>query len=587
MPVVPAPRLRVTLVGLMSVALLGVPAAAASAAPPPVVAPAAGVLDPGLPTAGDELQPVVVTGSGALRDAVLHAGGVVRRELPLVGGLSARVPASRLRLLAGRPGVRAVTADRVGAVQGHRYDDSVSASSYAWSSGAASSWGTSRGEGVSVAVLDTGVTPVADLEGRVVSGPDLSGENAPARDSFGHGTVMAGLVAGAGAAGASAPRTGMAPAARVVSVKVAGADGASDVSTVLAAMHWVAAFRKTYGIRVLNLSWGVPSTQDPSVDPLDYAVQRLWSLGITVVVSAGNEGAGKVLKPGDDPLVVTVGAYDDKGDRNVHNDAVPAWSSSGPTAQGIGKPDLVAPGRTLVATRSPGSTVETENPKALVAGGYIKGSGSSQAAAVTSGAAALLLSARPDLTPDQVKAALVRSAVPLKHVAQSVQGAGRLAVDGALTAPVADVGRAPFTAFGTGSLDGSRGSAPRVQVTCSGATRVLDDETTSWCAPWDATSWTATSWTATSWTSAGWDGGAWTRSPWNATSWTATSWTATSWTATSWTATSWTATSWTATSWTSDFQSAFWGDRPPWWHHLDGETNEPRPAACRQSASCE
>ncbi|MCW2608312.1 MAG: peptidase and in kexin sedolisin [Frankiales bacterium] len=596
-------RLRglVPLVGLLAAAAVSLPSSPALARP-------SGVLDRGLPTSGAALQPVIVTGpSGptALAQAVEAEGGTVGRLLPFVGGLSARVPAGALRDLADRPGVTAVTADRTGTVQAQGYDESTSASAFTWSSETAPVWPVSRGQGVGVAVLDTGVAPVADLSGRLVSGPDLSGSRAPEVDAYGHGTVMAGLVAGSGADGGSAPRTGSAPGARVISVKVAGENGATDVSTVLAAMHWVAAFREPYGIRVLNLSWGVPSTQDPRVDPLNHAVQRLWSLGITVVVAAGNSGpnAGTVLKPADDPLVLTVGAYDDKSDLVASNDSVPLWSSRGPTAQGLAKPDLVAPGRSLVSVRAPGSRIEQDNPKALVAPSYIRGSGTSQAAAVVSGAVAVLLGARPELTPDQVKAALVRSAVPLPGVDRATQGAGRLALRPAVQAGVGDVRPATPTATGTGSLDASRGAAPRVQVRCGDTTEVLDDETTSWCAPWDGASWTGASWTGASWTGASWTGASWTGASWtgssfNGASWTGASWTGASWTGASWTDASWTGASWTGASWTGaswtsavyegedTFLSAFWGARTPWWRSLPGELKEPAPAPCRRAASC-
>ncbi|MGZ6792222.1 MAG: S8 family serine peptidase, partial [Mycobacteriales bacterium] len=329
-------------------------------------------LDPGLSTSGSHPVKVVVSGrSVALaRAAALAAGATRVRPLAIVDGVSATVPADRLAGLARAVGVTAVTADRAVHLSGSSWDTSLSASPYAWTSQAVPTWqqtGT-RGTGIGIAVLDTGVSAVGDLAGRLVQGPDLSGEGNNTVDSYGHGTVMAGIAAGDGTANGSQPLTGVAPGATVVAVKLAGANGATDVSTVLAGLTWVAAFKDTYNIRVLNLSWGVPSTQDPSIDPLDFAVERLWNLGVTVVVAAGNAGpsTGTVLKPGDDPLVVTVGAYDDKGDAVAANDAVPAWSSQGPTAQGRAKPDLVAPGRTLVATRAPGSTVEAQNPDALV-----------------------------------------------------------------------------------------------------------------------------------------------------------------------------------------------------------------------------
>ncbi len=583
----PARRLGAVVL-LVALALPGAPALGSASA----ASRTTGVLDPGLPVTGQALLPVVVTGTSVRASvAAVRAAGVrPGRELPLVDGVAARVPADRLAALAARPGVAAVTRDRTGQVHGASYDTGTSASPFAWSTGTAPLWGRSDGEGVAVAVLDTGVAPVPDLADRLVSGPDLSGEGDPRSDGYGHGTVMAGLVAGSGAASGSTPRTGTAPGARVVSVKVAGANGAADVSTVLAAMHWVAAYREQYGIRVLSLSWGVPSTQDPAVDPLDHAVERLWGLGITVVVAAGNAGPGPktVTKPADDPLVLTVGAYDDKGDTNTANDAAVAWSSRGPTAQGVQKPDVVAPGRSLVATRSPGSVVESENPKALVGSSYIRGSGTSQATAVVAGAAAVLLGARPGLTPDQVKAALVRTASPLPAVDRTVQGAGRVQVERAARADVRDITPAAPVSTGLGSLDASRGSAGRVQVSCGGTVRTLDDETTSWCAPWDGQSWTGQSWTGQSWTGQSWTGQSWTGQSWTGQSWTGQSWTGQSWTGQSWTGQSWTGQSWSSAAYEPEpaLLTSFWGAQPDWWRHVPGERSDPAPAACRPRGDC-
>src|SRR5438552_738717 len=132
---------------------------------------------------------------------------------------------------------------------------------------------------------------------------------------------------GGSGADSNGGHTGIAPKSWVVGVKVAGRNGAVDVSTMLWAMHWVASYKDQFNIRVMNLSWGVPSTQDPAVDPIDYAVERLWRLGIVVVVAAGNDGpnTGTITKPGDDPVILTVGAYDDKQNTDPSDDSVPSW----------------------------------------------------------------------------------------------------------------------------------------------------------------------------------------------------------------------------------------------------------------------
>ena len=560
-------------------------------------------LDTGLTTVGSAVQSVIVSGaagaSDLVRKAVASVGGTHEKPLPIVNGVSVDVPANRLAELSNAPGVTAVTRNRAVQMQSNAWDDTTTSSSYAWTSGATQTWSAANGgSGVSVAVLDTGVSPVNDLSGRVMNGPDLSGEGKNTVDSYGHGTVMAGIIGGSGADSQPTPRTGVAPGATIISVKVAGANGATDVSTVLAGLSWIGAFKDTYNIRVLNLSWGVPSTQDPRIDPLNYAVERLWTSGVTVVVAAGNNGpnAGTILKPGDDPLVITVGAFDDKGDTVTTNDSIPTWSSQGPTAQGLAKPDLVAPGRTLIATRSPGSTVETQNPKSLIAPSYIKGSGTSEATAVTSGAAALLLAAHPTWTPDQVKYALTSTASPIPNTARSLQGAGRVQTNLANAANVAAAPAQAMNADASGTLAAARGTSNQVSVTCNGVTKVLNDETTSWCAPWLGTAWTGTAWTGTAWTGTAWTGTAWTGTAWTGTAWTSTQWSGTAWTGTAWTGTAWTGTAWTGTAWTGTawtsaeydvddttaFLSAFWGAHPRYDQHIPGETSENAPGHGRE-----
>jgi serine protease AprX len=499
-----------------------------------------------------------------------------------------------------------VTSDRSAHLYAASWDDTTSSSSYVWTSQAGAVLKTgNNGAGVGIAVLDTGVSRVNDLAGnaadgnpRLVQGPDLSGENNNTVDSYGHGTVMAGIAAGSGVDGGAAPKTGVAPGARIVSVKVAGANGVTDVSTVLAAMNWVSAFKDLYNIKVLNLSWGVPSTQSVSVDPLNYAVERLWTSGIVVVVAAGNNGPnnGTITKPGDDPLVITAGGYDDRGDLNENNDIVPNWSSAG--APGQGKPDLVSPGRTLVAARAPNSTIEKENPKALIAPSYIKGSGTSEAAAVTSGAAALLLAARPSLSPDQVKAALVGSAYPIPNLAATSQGAGRLQLSAALAKDVSTVASKEMVSSGLGTLNGSRGGQ-YVTVKCNGVDTLLNTESTSWCSNWNGSAWTGSAWTGSAWTGSAWTGSAWTGSAWTGSAWTGSAWTGSAWTGSAWTGSAWTGSAWTGSAWTGMqwagsawtgsawtsavyedadvFLDAFWGNKPKWYQHVAGEESDEKP----------
>jgi serine protease AprX len=542
----------------------------------------------------------------------------VRAPLAIVDGVAATVPASDLDRLAHSPAVKAVTLDRVGHFPSTSVDDVQTASTFVASTGAGQACQQGyTGQGIGVAVIDTGISPMADLAGRVVYGPDLSGEGTLI-DTYGHGTVMGGIIGGNGADSAlrsGGAYTGVAPKATLVAVKTAGANGAVDVSTVLQAMSWVSAYASQFNIRVVSLSWGTPGTQDPAVDPLDYAVERLWRQGIVVVVAAGNNGpnAGTIAKPGDDPMVLTVGAYDDKQNTDPGDDSVASWSSRGPTAQGYTKPDVVAPGRYVIATRSFGSTIESTYPKALYPPSYIRGSGTSEATAMTAGLAALLLQAHPTWTPDQVKFALMSTARPMSSWTANNQGAGRVNVAAALALDPSNAPQQNSTATGLGSLEASRGGL-HVTTTCPGGVlpTVILGEIDARCEAWNGSAWTGSAWTGSAWTGSAWTGSAWTGSAWtgsawtNATwtgsawtggtwagnswqgsawtgsAWTGSAWTGSAWTGSAWTGSAWTGSAWTGSAWTSalydDFLTAFWGNRAPWWKHVPGEQNDPKPA---------
>jgi serine protease AprX len=554
--------------GAAALVLQGIAAAHAFAASPQRSA-CPGKVEASLRGATSGSADVLVVGrSGpATAAAVSRAGGRIVADEPMINGVRAAVPATRLAALACADSIVSISPNRTVHFQSSTADPisaASTASDFVRTTNASMFWKSGDTGRVGVALIDTGISPMDDLAGRIVYGPDLSGEGTIV-DSFGHGTVMGGLIGGDGTdsvTSSSGGYTGMAPDSTLISVKVAGRNGAADVSTVLEAMHWVSAYKSQFNIRVLNLSWGTPSTQSPTVDPLDYAVERLWRQGIVVVVAAGNSGPnpGTILKPADDPLVLTVGAYDDGNQPGTPGDAIPAWTSVGPTADGAAKPDLIAPGRTLVAQRSYGSLVEANNPSALVPPSYIKGSGTSQAAAVTSGAAALLLEARPDLTPDQVKYLLTSNAKPMPGVSRYVQGAGRLDLNRTDTASAGAPTQQTPVATGLGSLELSRGGR-HVQTDCGedGTLDVITGEITADCQQWDGSSWTGSSWTGSSWTGSSWTGSSWTGSSWTGSSWTDATWTGSSWTGGTWTGSSWTGSSWTGSSWTgSSWTGSSW-----------------------------
>jgi serine protease AprX len=486
--------------------------------------------------------------------------------LPLIDGFVANFPVGALVRLRRDRDVLSMDVDRPMSVQGGAVAAGPTVKSdyvNAVRADVAHTRGLT-GDGVTVALLDTGVAPVTDLAGRLVDvTDDVTGRVAPCvnfsgetdcGDGYGHGTFLAGIIAGDGAA--SAGRwTGVAPAARVLSVKVAGRDGSSDVSTVLAAIQWVVSFKDRYGIRVLNLSLGTDSTQSTTQDPLNYAVERAWQSGIVVVVAASNRGPGPrtISKPGDDPWVVTAGAVDDRGTTTVADDRLPDFSSRGPTvADGWAKPDLVAPGAHIVSLRAPGSAIDAQYPSS-VAGAYRTGSGTSMSAAVVSGSAALAIQANPAATPDEIKESMRVTSRPAAAQDPMSVGAGELDAYAAATrAPsgTANVGAARSTGYG--SLDASRGT---VRVTTGGllpltlsglltAQLLLWDPigfitgewtaptwylTPSYLHPWQAVYWSGSNWGGSNWGGSNWGGSNWGGSNWGGSNWGGSNWGGSTW----------------------------------------------------------
>ena len=471
--------------------------------------------------------------------AIKQAGGKVTLDLPIINGVAATLPARAITGLATIEGVRSISLDRPVTVQGG--GDSTSADSVypkvvnadnAWQAGAS-------GSGVTVAVLDTGIADIADLAGRVLPITDdiahstspcvnLSGEQG-CGDSYGHGTFIAGIIAGNGAA-SNGEYSGVAPGANLVSVKLAGRDGSADVSNVIAGIQWSVSFRDRYGIKVLNLSLGTDSHQTYRTDPLNYAVEKAWASGIVVVVAASNRGpsAGTISKPGDDPWVITVGATDDRGTSGLGDDQVPNFSSRGPTAaDGLAKPDVVAPGAHIVSLRAPGSAIDTQFPN-YIDTAYRKGSGTSMATGVVSGSVALMLQANPAMSPDRVKYALKATARAAASSDPMAVGSGVIdAYAAAYRAPAGTANGGLPRSNGLGSLDASRGTV-RVSLATVPNT-ILSGLVTAQALLWNPLLYTMTSWTGSSWYGSSWYGSSWYGSSWYGSSWYGSSWYGSSW----------------------------------------------------------
>ena len=420
------------------------------------------------------------------------------------------------------------------------------------------------GKDVTVAVIDTGIAPVAGLDGndKVVNGPDLSfeGQAAGSRyvDGYGHGSHMAGIIAGEDEKfdpkHPDATRfAGVAPDANLLNMKVGSADGGADVSQVIAALDWVVEHRKDHGmhVRVVNLAYGTESVQPWQVDPLARAVENAWNAGLVVVTAAGNDGlaAPSLLMPAVDPHVLAVGAVDNVGTSTRADDVVADFTSGGNASR---RPDVLAPGRSVVSLRVPGSYVDELHPEGLVDGDtserFFRGSGTSQATAVVSGEVALLLSARPSLTPDQVKAVLMSTADPLTANPDPAMGAGVTDLPAALTAAVPATAAAAVLpdSTGTGSLEASRGGE---HVLDPDSGDVLSGEVDAIGTPWDGAAWVAASTKGTSWSDGSWNGAVWTGKGWDKHAWRAAGWTGSSWSGVAWSEHQWSDGQWEARGW--------------------------------------
>jgi serine protease AprX len=370
---------------------------------------------------------------GLLDLNLLGTLGSILNALPLVNGIVAQLPLANILTLSNQSNVKYISLDRLLTPNLSNAAPAINAFA-AWQSGY-------TGEGIGVALVDSGVSSHPDLNGgflglsRVVWNQSFVSGNLSAADQYGHGTHIAGLIAGDGknSTGSKYSRTfqGIAPGANIVNLRVLDQNGQGSDSAVISAIGTAILLKPLFNIRVMNLSLGRQVYESYTLDPLCQAVEAAWKNGIVVVVSAGNngrtqasEGYGTVTAPGNDPYVITVGAMKPMGTPTRTDDVIASYSSKGPTAgDAVVKPDVVAPGNLLVSLEAPNSTLYNEYPANQVpysfymnggsnapSSSYFTLSGTSMAAGVVSGAVADMLQKTPSLTPDQVKARLMKTA---------------------------------------------------------------------------------------------------------------------------------------------------------------------------------
>ncbi len=542
----------------------------------------------------------VIGAAGAVTAAVRSAGGAVVSEQHALNTVVVSLPGGGAAALAAVPGVRAVSPDRQVETLSLGYDPNGqpgSSTSITRLTGAQAMWKSGwTGAGIDVAVLDTGVAPVPALKdpGKVAVGPDLSFESQDPDlrylDTYGHGTHMASIIAGREgpkasgtqyAADAATNFYGMAPDARIVSVKVGDREGAVDVSQVIAGIDWIVQNRNRDGlnVRVLNISFGTGSKQSWQLDPLSWAAECAWRSGIAVVAAAGNDGASTagLANPAYNPWLISVGAADTRGTDSMSDDVVPAFSARAATNSDR-RVDLVAPGVGVVAGGVAGSKIYTSYPGARVGNGLVRGSGTSQAAAVVSGALALLMQQNPQWAQnDQFKKLLRDSAAPLA-AGQSplAYGAGELNLFAAARqTSITNAGQGLAAGNGRGSLDVARGG---YYVSMDGVD--LRGEVDIMGSRWDATAmanatggfwtwwggqfngqiWAGDGWAAdtTSWAGKTWSGKTWSGKTWSGKTWSGKTWSGKTWSNAVWTGTGWSSATWTGPVTPGAFSTRLW-----------------------------
>jgi serine protease AprX len=357
-------------------------------------------------------------------------GATLRWQLPAISAVTMTVPASMLATLEKETNVVYISPDRKQKMSANPVTEEFATAVEA--DVAASQYGFD-GTGIGVAIIDSGIAAHPDLNNangvsRVVYSQSFVGGDATTPDRFGHGTHVAGLIGGNGSSsgtanGYAATYAGVAPNVNIINLRVLDQNGSGTDSGVIAAIQEAITLKSVYNIRVINMSLGRPVFESYTLDPVDQAVEAAWQAGIVVVAAAGNNGRyaptngfGTIVVPGNDPSVITVGATMTELTPSRADDQIASYSSKGPTTlDHTCKPDLTAPGNRQVSLRVSGSTLDTTYPQYAVAptsgtAMYYELSGTSMATPIVTGAVALMLQQTPSLTPDQVKARLMKTA---------------------------------------------------------------------------------------------------------------------------------------------------------------------------------
>jgi serine protease AprX len=378
-------------------------------------------------------------------------------------------------------------------------DGSQQVNAYNQVIGATQLWNTTnklQGKGITIAVVDSGVYKTQDISGRIKVNVNFNRSYHDGVDRYGHGTFVAGVIAGNGSR-SKGKYIGVAPKATLLNVRIADDQGMMYESDVIASLQWVFDNKDKYHIRVVNLSLNASVAQSYHTSPLDAAVEVLWFNGIVVVASAGNNGTSTLYPPANDPFIITVGATDDKRTATISDDTIASFSAYGVAESGFAKPELVAPGRMIVGLLPENDKLSMGmgHPSYRLDTTYFKMSGTSVSAPMVSGAVAILLQDEPNLTPDQVKYRLMATAnKKWAGYDASTAGAGYLDVYSAV--------------YATTSESANTGLLPSELLFTSSDT-----------VAWGSVNWNSVNWNSVNWNSVNWNSVNWNSVNWNSDYW--------------------------------------------------------------------
>jgi serine protease AprX len=487
------------LVGLLGPAAL--PASWMSARAQPLLAQIAAV-DP------QEQVSVIVqkAGAGAVEELVEALGGRITKDLSIINGFAAEMMAADALELASREGVRWVSLDAAVEESARKGPSNATpsesptpgANTYLDTLGVHRVWSMGiDGSGIGVAVIDSGISNNNDLN--LEAHFTFNSNSHSDIDFYGHGTHVAGIIAGDGDLSAK-KYMGVAPGVNLYSLKVCDDTGMAYESDVVAAMQWVYTNKSAFNIRVVNLSLNSTVEQDYHTSPLDAAAEILWFNGVVVVVSSGNASSSLNLAntpPANDPFVITVGAADEKATSRYTDDEIAAYTAWTTTSSGFLKPDIFAPGSNIISLLSSQSSWGSIAPDRVVDTYYFRLSGTSLAAPMVTGTVALLLQDEPDLTPDQVKYRLLKATSrKLTHKVTN-----RLSYSW----PYLDT-YAAVTGKTTASANTGQTAS---QLLWSGSDPIT----------WGSVAWNSVAWNSVAWNSVAWNSVAWNSVAWNSAYW--------------------------------------------------------------------